>query len=75
MARKDISDSLVLKADLTKDRTFPYQTLSDWTGGCEKVCYRAMERAYERGLIEYGTSLRSGWVTDKGMDLLNMEEK
>jgi len=36
----------------------------------EKVCYRAMERAESHGLIDYGVSLRSGWLTNKGILLL-----
>jgi hypothetical protein len=36
------------------------------TGQPEKVVYRAMERAYNRGYIEYGVSMRSGWLTEKG---------
>lgn len=36
-----------------------------------KVCYRAAERADKRGLIDYGTSLRTGWLTDKGNQLLH----
>lgn len=27
-----------------------------------KVCYRAMGRAYNKGLIDYGVSLRTAWV-------------
>ena len=52
------------------DVPWPYELLAQRTGECEKVCYRAMERAYERDLIEYGTSLRSGWLTEKGKALL-----
>ncbi len=68
MATKDISDLQVLKAysrsrDLGK---FPEEILQEETGECEKVCFKAMERAHDRGLIEYGCSLRSGWLTDKG---------
>lgn len=49
---------------------FPYEALAASTGQPEKVCYRAMERAEKRGLIEYGVSLRTGWLTDKGKALL-----
>lgn len=73
MAVKDISDELVCKAINTaqKNRTrWPYEYLQSWTGQPEKVCYRALERAEERGLIEYGVSLRTGWLTEKGEQLL-----
>lgn len=49
---------------------FPYQALAIETGQPEKVCYRAMERADKRGLIEVGTSLRTGWLSAKGKALL-----
>lgn len=52
---------------------WPYELLAERTGECEKVCYRAMERAFDRGLIEYGTSLRSGWLTDDGLALIGQK--
>lgn len=54
----------------SKPEPWPYDLLAEWTGQPIKVCYRAMERAEERGLIEYGTSLRTGWLTEKGKALL-----
>lgn len=49
---------------------FPYEALAAQTGQPERVCYRALERAERRGLIEYGVSLRTGWLTDKGRAVL-----
>jgi len=49
---------------------WPYELLAQRTGEPEKVCYRAMERAEERGLIDYGVSLRTGWLSEKGEELL-----
>jgi hypothetical protein len=49
---------------------FPYDLLMERTGECFKVCWRAMERACDRDLIEYGVSLRTGWLTEKGEALL-----
>lgn len=49
---------------------WPYEALAASTGQPEKVCYRAMERAERRGLIEYGVSLRTGWLTEAGKALL-----
>ncbi len=40
------------------------------TGASRKVAYAAMERAERNGFIESGVSLRSGWLTDKGRELL-----
>jgi len=36
-----------------------------------KVAQAAMERAYDRGLVDYGVSLRSGWLTKAGLHLLD----
>jgi hypothetical protein len=74
MATKNITDEMVVDA---VNRTWgiasavwPYELLSKETGECEKVCYRAMERADRHGLIEWGVSLRSGWLTPRGKKLL-----
>ncbi|WP_184256359.1 hypothetical protein [Rhodopseudomonas rhenobacensis] len=74
MARKDVPDDLVCLAvavsksiNMTK---WPPEILSEFTGQPIKVCYSAMERSYDHGLIECGVSLRSGWLTDKGKALL-----
>jgi len=79
MARKDISDKQVCEAYAEYRRIllgqpcfikWPYEILHEMTGQPEKVCYAAMERAHARGYVEYGVSLRAGFLTDKGMDLL-----
>jgi hypothetical protein len=46
---------------------WPYDILRVWTSQCEKVCYRAMERAESRRLLECGVSLRNGWLTTEGI--------
>lgn len=48
---------------------YPYDRLCAVLGCPEKVAYSAMERAADRGLIEYGVSLRTGWPTEKGIAL------
>lgn len=83
MATKDITDRQVCQAyaksaaergpDWDKPYSWPYEHLVEMTGQPMKVCYRAMERAEERGLIDYGVSLRTGFLTEKGIDLLNNE--
>lgn len=50
---------------------FPEEVLSIWTKQPQKVCYRAIERAFRRGLIDYGVSLRSGWLTEAGRAILS----
>lgn len=87
MATKDISDKLVCEAYaayriicdeawkqgmLSPQGAFPYDILQVATGQPFKVCYRAMERAADRDLIEYGVSLRTGWLTEKGKKLLGL---
>lgn len=76
MKRKDITDEMVCRAYADKkalDMTAE-ALLMERTGAPLKVVYRAMERADDRGLIEWGVSLRTGWLTPKGIALLNGEE-
>lgn len=49
---------------------YPYTILSEQLDVPEKVAYSAIIRAHRNGLIEYGTSLRTGWLTTKGIQLL-----
>lgn len=74
MATKDITDLQVLQAQYRwqRNRSGPwaYEILAAETGECEKVCYRAMERAESRGLLDHGVSLRTAWLTEKGESLL-----
>lgn len=49
---------------------FPYEVLSEMTGAPKKVAYAACERAHDNDLIDYGVSLRTGWLTDKGKALI-----
>jgi hypothetical protein len=79
MSTKDITDKMVCEAYLeSRDKwggtnfEYPQTILQRITGQCEKVCIRAMERAEKRGLIEYGVSLQTGWLTEKGKSLLNL---
>ena len=77
MARKDITDRIVCEVfaePFTVDGKPREVRLSEATGEPEKVVFRAMERAYSRGLIECGVSLRSGWLTPKGKAVLNLSE-
>ncbi len=79
MATKDISDLQVLRAyvksrkdSLPENRpvNWPYDILMQETGQPEKVCLSAMSRACKRGLVDYGVSLRSGFLTPEGRELL-----
>ena len=75
MKRRDISDLDVVKAvaEYNEDphhSRFPYETLAEQFDCDEKLAYSACERACKNGLIEYGVSLRTGWLTKKGEKLL-----
>lgn len=69
MATKDITDRQVCEAyrdakacdfkDTDGSDCWPYTLLQVRTGEPEKVCIRAMERAADRGLIDYGVSLQT----------------
>jgi len=79
MAMKHISDVQVLRAVVESKKmrecghkVWPYELLEQWTGQCEKVCLMCMERAVERGYLDYGVSLRTAWLTEEGK---NMNEK
>lgn len=78
MATKDISDRQVCEAYAAyaayaedRSRNSPERYLMQLTGQPEKVCWCVMERAHNRRLIEYGVSLRAGWLTEKGKQLLD----
>jgi len=73
MSMKHISDVQVCRA-IAEYRSnglpFADHRLAAMTGQPYKVCYNCLERAYNRGLIECGVSVRGGWLTAKGKELL-----
>ena len=79
MSMKHITDAQVCRAvqafrDRDLELPWPYEALAAETGQPEKVCFRAMERADRRGLLDYGVSLRTAWLTEAGKALLNQSE-
>jgi hypothetical protein len=83
MATRDITDKMVIEAYAeyaagSAGRTsfvegefeYPYDILMRKTGLSFKECWRACERAADRDLIEYGVSLRTGWITEEGKKLI-----
>lgn len=75
MATKDVTDLQVCRAVRVSRREDPRKVwsqtiLSFWTGECEKVCIRAMERAARNGFLEYGVSIRTAWLTNEGQLLI-----
>jgi hypothetical protein len=75
MATRHITDSQVVQAQsdwqANKSGQWSYELLQERTGECFKVCYRALERAHRNGYLEYGASLRTAWLTQKGMQLID----
>lgn len=77
MATKDISDLLVCKAYRKGEglsNGYVDEILMAETGEVQKVCLSAMSRACGRGLVDYGISLRSGFLTKEGRELLEAGE-
>ena len=75
MATKDISDREVLQAVVDADarkKIWPYDLLAERTGQPVKICYKCLERADDRGYLEWGVSLRTAWPTPKGEELLGI---
>lgn len=79
MATKDITDLQVCEAfsqmrsrrDAGEIGVYVDDILHQQTGEHMKVCFRAMERACSRGLVDYGVWLRGGWLTEAGTDLIS----
>lgn len=71
MSTKDVSDAEVVRAAV-KARSVGSTTLNELTaitGQPRKVCFRAIERAVERGFVEFGVSVETAWPTEKGISI------
>lgn len=71
MQRKDVPELELLRAirrrtDGGEWRQFPHELLAM----PEKVVERKMEQLDRRGYIDWGVSLRTAWLTNKGRDRL-----
>ena len=38
----------------------------------DKVIFRKMEKLFDQGYLEYGVSLRTAWLTEKGKELIQL---
>ena len=76
MKRKDITTKMVLLAYLESKDTnkFPYDILMKATGCDFKLAYSAIKRDLCKGYIDYGVSLRSVWVTAKGIEYIKINQ-
>lgn len=74
VSRKDISDEVVCRAYAWASHSPGLETaevvLMNFTNAPIKVCMAAIERAFDRGLVDCGVSLRTGWLTPKGDECL-----
>ena len=66
MKRKDISTLIVLEAAKNHAGMMTWECIKEITGAPEKIIYAAMQREDDRGYLEWGVSLRTAWLTDKG---------
>lgn len=71
--RKDITPEMVLKTIVNRHIYQPsaVDLVIAMTGAPEKVVYAAFMREDIADRIEYGTSIRFPWVTQKGYEYLN----
>lgn len=71
--RSDISRRTVLEVYARPSRTRgpADEAIMRETGAPEKVVWAAMMREDDLGHIDYGTSLRGGWLTASGVAALN----
>lgn len=71
----DITDLEVVAVyairEIDMDYTYPYQRLMVERNCAQKIAISACERAHERGLINYGVSLQTGRLSEKGKQLLH----
>ena len=76
MQLKDISTKEVLQLqnkwsennheDITTENPFVYEILAKKYGVDEKLIFSKMEKLEDEGYLEYGVSLRTAWLTEKG---------
>lgn len=45
---------------------WPYHAIMKISGQSEDVCLELCEQAEAKGLIEYGTTIKGGWLTEQG---------
>lgn len=53
--------------DYVKDFPFTYEAFPQWP---EKLVFKKMEKLSDEGYLEYGVSLRTAWLTEKGKKYL-----
>lgn len=76
MARKDITDEIIVQLLMLHKDSSPRRAFSEFVAEAtqqpEKIAYRAIERADKRGLLDFGVSMNYPWITPKGYELLDI---
>lgn len=72
MKRKDMPDEMVVRAAMhPRDHGQDVaDLLVEWTGRPWKVAFRAVERAWENGYVDWGANPRFAWPTPTGRGLV-----
>ena len=74
MQLKDISIKTILEQQQqwqdNNDLSFTYEILSKKYNCSEKLIYKKMEKLVDKDYLEYGVSLRTAWLTEKGLKFL-----
>lgn len=76
-SRKDIPTIEVLKACdsfHSGDNKNGLEILREKFKCPEKIAFAAIERDLGKGLLNYGVSIRTAWVTDKGKEVIKEKE-
>ena len=64
------SGGMVSPPEKDYKENFPF-TYERFKNMPEKVVYRKMEKLNAQGYLEYGVSLRTAWLTEKGLLTIN----
>jgi hypothetical protein len=75
MKRSDISTFEVLSSIQDPEIKKPYEHLIEKYNAPEKIVFRAFERDYDKGYLEYGVSLCCSWLTDLGIKYLTEKQQ
>ena len=70
---RNLSVPMLLAEIAPLKKNYAEDWLMYWTDEPVKIVYAAMERAFDRGYLDYGTWLRGAWLEPAGQDLLTQE--
>lgn len=70
---KNITDVAMLAYLENAGNSRSYEDMAAMAGSAPKVIERVLERLAQRGYVDYGVSLRTCWLTQAGVDLLDAQ--